>query len=435
MMILRFLKGRVMNIPHFSRGVVPALMLLLVIVLAATTGVQAQDVGDLGGGTGVFHPKNPETTSRRRNTGAKPSVKPTPPRTGGGKPATVRTDKPAQPTPEMTERIEDALDTGNEARDAHKYAEAEQSYRTALQLNAREWRASYGLGNVYADQQRWEDAEKAYRQAVGANQQNADLQIAVSYVLVQPRAGGAGARRLAEAEAAARRAVELQPSNAIAYDRLGVALEERGLSASETETAYRRAVELDVQFAVAYVHLARLLRKNNRATEAEPYYRRAIELAQDAPTLVLIAAALQSEQRWNESEPVLSRALSLDARNPGALFLMGRLRVVQKRFDDAEPLLKSAIEASPRSFAPYSVLGSAYLRLNRLDDAEKIYNRAVDVATAGERKGLAGSFGFGGIGDEYMKAGRRTDAARAYQRALQLDPTNAELQTKLANAR
>jgi cytochrome c-type biogenesis protein CcmH/NrfG len=48
---------------------------------------------------------------------------------------------------------------------------------------------------------------------------------------------------------------------------------------------------------------------------------------------------------------------------------------------------------------------------------------------------LAGAFGFGGIGDEYMKAGRRADAVRAYQRALQLDPTNAELQTKLANAK
>jgi cytochrome c-type biogenesis protein CcmH/NrfG len=109
--------------------------------------------------------------------------------------------------------------------------------------------------------------------------------------------------------------------------------------------------------------------------------------------------------------------------------------VVKKRYDEAETLLKSAIEISPRSFAPYSVLGSAYLRANRLEDAEKIYNNAVDVASAGERKGLAGAYGFGGIGDEYMKAGRQTDAVRAYQRALQLDPTNADLQAKLANAR
>lgn len=413
------------------------LFVVAAAILGASTSARAQDVGDLGGGSGVFRPKNPETTSRRRNTGSRPPVRPTTPRTGGTRPpinlgATNRTQPP---TPEIKERIEDALDEGNEARDARKYAEAEKSYREALALYDREWRASYGLGNVYTDQQRWEEAEKSYRQAVNSNQQNADLQIALSYVLVQPRAGGAGARRLAEAEAAARRAIQLQPTNAVAHDRLGVALEERGLTATDTEAAYRRAVELDPQFAVAYVHLARLLRKNNRATEAEPYYRRAIELAQDAPTLVLIAAALQSEQRWLESEPVLKRALELDARNPGALFLMGRKLVVQKRFDEAEPLLKSVIEISPRSFAPYSVLGSAYLRNNRLEDAEKIYNRAVDVAPAAERKGLAGAFGFGGIGDEYMKAGRYPDAARAYQRAVQLDPTNAELQTKLAEAR
>lgn len=426
-----------MNIPHrfsplFRGRAAQTLMLIAVIAFGATAAVQAQD--DLGGGSGIFRPKNPETTSRRRNT----TTRPTTPRPTTPRPAPNRTAKigqPTTPTADVTEHVEDALDEGNEARDARKYAEAEQAYRTAYQLNPRDWRSSYGLGNVYTDQQRWEEAEKAYRQAIVADQQNADLQIALSYVLVQPRAGGAGAQRLAAAESAARRAVQLAPSNAIAYDRLGVALEERGQPAADTETAYRRAVELDPQFAVAYVHLARLLRKNSRASEAEPYYAKAIELAQDGPTLVLIAAALQSEQRWNESEPVLTRALGLDARNPGALFLMGRLRVVQKRYDDAEPLLKSAIEASPRSFAPYSVLGSAYLRNNRLDDAEKIYIRAADVATPAERKGLAGSFGFGGVGDEYMKAGRRTDAARVYQRALQLDPTNAELQTKLASAR
>lgn len=421
-----------MNIPHhFSHRALQAALFALVIAVGAS--VNAQDSDGLGGGSGIFRPKNPETTSRRRNTSARPGVRPTGTRTT----PPVR-PRPGRPTPapaDATERIEDALDEGNEARDARKYTQAEQSYRTALQLNPREWRASYGLGNVYTDQQRWEEAEKAYRQAVISNQQNADLQIALSYILVQPRSGGAGARRLAEAEAAARRAIQLQATNAIAYDRLGVALEARGLSASDTEAAYRRAVELDGQFAIAYVHLARLLRKNSRAGEAEPYYRRAIELAQDAPTLVLIADALQSEQRWDESEPVLRRALGIDAKHPGALFLLGRVMVVKKRYDEAETLLKSAIEISPRSFAPYSVLGSAYLRANRLEDAEKIYNNAVEVASAGERKGLAGAYGFGGIGDEYMKAGRHADAVRAYQRALQLDPTNADLQAKLANAR
>ena len=46
-----------------------------------------------------------------------------------------------------------------------------------------------------------------------------------------------------------------------------------------------------------------------------------------------------------------------------------------------------------------------------------------------------GAFGFGGLGDGYLSAGRSRDALRAYQRALQLDPGNTELQTKIAAAR
>jgi tetratricopeptide (TPR) repeat protein len=287
------------------------------------------------------------------------------------------------------------------------------------------------LGNVYTDQGRWDEAEKAYKHAGDFGPLNADIFVALSFVQVQPRTGGSNAKRLVEAEIAARRAIQIQSSNAVAHDRLGVALEERGLSNADVEQSYRRAIELDSQFAVAHVHLARLLRKNGRKAEADPLYARAIELAKDAPTLVLIADSLQSEQRWDDSEPVLLRALELDARNPAALYLLGRSLVVRKRFEEAEPRLKQVIEISPRSFAPYSVLGSAYLRTDRFEDAEKIYNRAADVANAGERKQLAAAFGFEGVGDGYVKLGRTADARRAYQRGLQLDPSSTSLQAKL----
>jgi tetratricopeptide (TPR) repeat protein len=385
--------------------------------------------GDLGSGIGIFRPKNPETKSSRRTNKARPTgARTTPRRTTGGK-------NTGPDAAEIEDRVEDLLDEGNEARDARRYSDGEQAYKSALQLKPRDWRASYGLGNIYTDQQRWEEAERAYRQAVEANQLNADAQVALSYVLVQPRTGGSSAKRFTDAEAAARRAIQLQPTNAVAYDRLGVALEARAILNSDTEQAYRRAVELDPQFAVAYVHLARVLRKMNRASDAETYYARAIELAHDAPTLILIADALQSEQRYKEAEPLLRRALESDARNPNALFLLGRGMVALRRYDEAEPLLKSAIEVSPRSFSPYYFLGSTYLRSGRHEEAERIYVRAAEFASAGDRKLLAGAFGLSGVGDAYMKAGRATDAARVYQRALELDPSNAEIQSKLADAR
>ena len=331
--------------------------------------------------------------------------------------------------------MEELLDKGNEARDARKFTDAETAYKEVLKLNPRDARAAYGLGNVYSDQQRWDDAEGAYRNAVAWAPTDSDAHVALSVMLVQPRAGGDNAKRFADAEMFARKAVQLDPKNAVGWDRLGVALQTRGIFNSETEHSYRRAIELDPTFAVAYAHLARTLNKMGKASEAAPLYAKASELAKDPATLNLIAQSLQDEQLWPQSEPVLKRALELDARNPTSLLLMGRFHLAYRRFQEAEPYLKSATEVSARAFLPFQLLGRAYLGLDRLSDAEATYERASALADAGEKKQVAGLFGFEGVGDGYVKARQKENAVRAYQRAVELDPANNGAAQKLAKAK
>jgi len=380
-----------------------------------------QDVGsDVIGGAGIFRPKNPEAKKRtvrtpttRRGTGT---------RTTG-----------TNPTGE--DKIEDLLDKGNQFRDSQRYAEAENSYQSILKINAKDGRAAYGLGNIYSDQQRWEEAEVAYRNAALWSPTNVDALVALSVVLVQPRTGAGNASRFADAENFARRAVQLQPKNAVAWDRLGVALQSRGLFNSETENAYRRAVDLDPEFPVAYAHLARVLNRMGHADQAAPLYDKATQLAKDPATLNLIAESLQAEQQWQNSEPVLKRALELDGRNSTALYLLGRMLVVFKRFQESEPYLKLATEVSPRAFQPMNLLGRTYLALDRFEEAEVVYERAAGVASAGDRRQLAGIYGFEGVGDGYLKSNKKPSAVRAYSRALELDPGNKQLELKLAKAR
>ncbi|HEU4435652.1 MAG TPA: tetratricopeptide repeat protein, partial [Pyrinomonadaceae bacterium] len=238
-----------------------------------------------------------------------------------------------------------------------------------------------------------------------------------------------------DAEMAARKAVQIDPKNAVAWDRLGVALQTRGIFNSETEHSYRRAIELDPQFAVAYAHLARTLNKLGKPAEGNPLYEKAIELAKDPATLNLIAQSLQDEQLWPQSEPVLKRALELDSRNPMSLLLMGRFLVAYRRYQEAEPYLKSATEVSSRAFLPFQLLGRAYLGMDRPSDAEATYERASALAGAGEKKQLAGLFGFEGVGDGYLKARQKENAVRAYQRAVELDPANSGAAQKLAKAK
>jgi tetratricopeptide (TPR) repeat protein len=407
--------------PKTVRQALNLALLACALVAGAIISLAQEAGGDLGGGAGIFRPKNPETSSKRR----------TRPSGAHSRPNNRPTNRPAA---DVSGEVEDFVDEGNEARDTKKFAVAEKAYKAALRLNAREWRAAYGLGNIYTDQHRWEEAELAYKQSVQSNASNADTYVALSYVLLQPRSGGSQAKRLADAEVAARRAIMLQSNNAVAYDRLGAALEARGLSAVETEQAYRKATELDPQFAVGYVHLARLVRRDpKRAQEAGPLYDKALTLAKDAPTLVLIGDALQSEQRFKDSEKPLKAALELDEKNPSALFLLGKMFVVLKEYRDAESYLQKAIEISPHSFEPYQVLGSAYLRDNRLENAEEVFLKASGIAPAPAKKQLAGSYGLSGVGDAYASGGRRTDAIRAYQAALRLDPQNADLQKKITD--
>lgn len=396
--------------------------LLGCLILLCGSVAQAQDSGGaLVGGAGIFRPKNPE---------AKRPANP-------NRPTRPRPNPSTRPDPaEIEEKFLEAVSNGNDARDGRQYSVAEKFYREALKLKPQDTRGFQGLGNVFVDQQRWGDAEEAYRKAVEFAPTNPDALVALSFVLVQPRTGAVNAKRFADAEMYARRATQLQPTNAIAFDRLGVAMVARGIVNADTEAAFRHAVELDPNFVVAQVHLARALKRLNRAGEAEPIYRAAIDKAQqDAPTLVLIADSMQSEQQWPDSEPVLRRALELDARNPGALYLLGRYLTVNRKYTEAEPILKSAIEVNPKFFMARNILGRVYLALERWDDAYTTYDQAVDLAYETNRRELAGNFGFGGVGDGYMKAGRPKEALRAYDRALQLEPLNADLQAKIAAAR
>lgn len=388
--------------------------LLLCFSLGAVCAV-GQDVGiDVGGG--IFRAKNPVVLKRARPTPKRGSPRATP------------------SNAEVEERVEDLLSKGNEFRDARRFAEAESSYQGILKIKPRDGRAAYGLGNIYFDQQRWDEAESSYRNAVQWSPNDVDGLVALSVVLVQPRAGAGNAKRFAEAESFARRAVIVAPKNAVAWDRLGVALQARGVWNNETEHSYRRAVELDPQFAVAYAHLARTLNKMGKRADAAPLYDRASELAKDAPTLNLIAESLQAEQQWENSEPVLKRALELEPRNATSLLMMGRMLSVFKRYQEAEPHLKLAAEVNPRAFEPFHLLGSAYLAMDRYEEAEQTYERALGFASAGDRKQLAGAYGLEGVGDGYLKLKKKPSAARAYRRALELDPGNKRLEQKLSNA-
>lgn len=422
---------------------------------------------DLGSSSGLFRASNPKTEKKSapkpKNTApankpaksasqpAKSNARNTPKSSrkstvANNQPASQNTEKKTAKTENNTvantskppvkdnsgELYEQSIEAGNLARDNRNYTQAEVAYRRAVDIKPKDSRAVYGMGNIFSDQQRWEEAEKAYRQAIALEPENADPYVALSFVLTQPIVGKDLSGRFIEAEQMARRAIQLDGRNPVAYDQLGVALELSGKIGAETKKAYLKAVELDPKFALAYAHLGRLLRRNGKISESAEAYRKAMQFASDVPTLILVADVLQSQQRYTDSEQLLRLALRDDPKNPTALYLLGRALTTRAAFDEAEQILKKSVAVSPNSFVAYALLGSVYSRQGDYSEAEKILNKALKVISENEKKRLAQEFE--AVGDGFMRVGKKKDAARTYQQAIALDSDKETLAGKLAVA-
>jgi tetratricopeptide (TPR) repeat protein len=83
-----------------------------------------------------------------------------------------------------------------------------------------------------------------------------------------------------EAEAAYRRAAELDARDAWHWNNLGLLLSEQPSRRDEAEAAYRRAAELDPSDPYPAANLARLFAAEGRRQEADAAYRQAATLAQ-----------------------------------------------------------------------------------------------------------------------------------------------------------
>jgi tetratricopeptide (TPR) repeat protein/tRNA A-37 threonylcarbamoyl transferase component Bud32 len=265
----------------------------------------------------------------------------------------------------------------------------------------------------------------------------------------------------AGAEAACRRAVELDPTSAWAQAFLANIFYRRG-DLSAAVFAYRRALELDPNLAWANVGLGDALTKQRDLAGAAAAYRRAVELApqSDIPHLSLgialhnlgdLPRAATALRRAIELDPksakaharlgmvlealgdlagattALNRVTELDPKNASAHSNLGI--VLFRRGDTAGAVAacRRAVELDPKNATALVSLGGALYRLGDLAEALAVYRRAVELDP---KNAIAHS----NLGMALLKQGDFAGAAAACRRAIELDPKNARAHTNLGVA-
>jgi tetratricopeptide (TPR) repeat protein len=169
------------------------------------------------------------------------------------------------------------------------------------------------------------------------------------------------------------------------------------------------------------IQMGDLLRAEDRFTEAEAAYSRALQRvpAIDRRHWRLLYArgiAYERTKRWSLAEADLTKALELEPEEPLVLNYLGYSWVDQGlNLDRAKAMLNRAVELRPEDGFIVDSLGWAYFRLGEHDKAVTYLERAVELEPGDP---VINDH----LGDGYWRVGRTREARFQWQRALTFEP-------------
>jgi Flp pilus assembly protein TadD len=237
------------------------------------------------------------------------------------------------------------------------------------------------------------------------------------------------AGRLAEAEAALRRAIEAKPQDAEVQLGMAALLQAQG-QAAKAEQLLRELVERHPESAQVHRTLAEFLMLDNRPAEAEAQFVAALKLQPpDAKLLRAYAAALSKQGKTDEAIRELEAALKLEPKQAQANFELAELLSRQGRSREAAARYAQALEADPRLLIALNNL--AWLLATDADAQIRNGPRAVELAErACQLTDWKAAFLMGTLAAAYAEAGRFPDAVAIAERAR--DRARADKQEDVA---
>jgi predicted CXXCH cytochrome family protein len=167
---------------------------------------------------------------------------------------------------------------------------------------------------------------------------------------------------------------------------------------------YVAAMEYSLDFASSGLNLGNLQLQLGDPTEAERWYRLALEVDDlFLPVQMNLAVLLSGQGRNEEAESLLRAAAAAYPQNPGPANSLGLLLVELGRTEEALVWLRRAADADPGAVRTRYNLGLLLQQAGHLDEAEAAFREALTIAPYDLDVLYA-------MADHLIRRGRRADA-------------------------
>jgi serine/threonine-protein kinase len=304
--------------------------------------------------------------------------------------------------------------------DAGRAAEAEE----VLQELAPQHRDSHVfqvcLGIAAYDQTKYGEAEAAFRKAIDVEPARAAAHYDLGNALLARQAYG-------EAGEALRKAIDLKPDFARAYCSLGRALVGQGKLA-EADAPLRKAIALKPDMVEAYSNLGIALVRRQKYSDAEAALRKAIDIKPDHPLVYSnLGHALVNQGKHGEAEAAYRKAIDLTPGVPLAHYNLGVALLGWQRYGEAEAAFRRAIDLKPDDAEAQNNLSYALAMQTKYAEAEAAARKAIDLKPDLPQAHLS-------LGNALAGRQRYGEAEAAHRKAIDLKPDYAKAHNGLGTA-
>ena len=209
------------------------------------------------------------------------------------------------------------------------------------------------------------------------------------------------------------------------YDHLGVALGRAG-RLDGAIAAYQQALALDPTLGAARANLAKALAKAGRYREAVAEYIRALKAEPGSVNLRhSLGVALDAVGRTDEAVREYRRVLESEPNHTNAHFNLARALTKLGHYQSAVESFRQVLQMNPGDVEAAFGLARALALAGELDQAVPAYRQVVRLSP----RHFAAHHNLGRI---LQRQGKASDAIEAYRAALALKPDHAPTQAALA---